>query len=309
MHCSGATPQGSIGVSRRTFLAMSGVAIAGRGGLAQVATGPDTEASLREALAQAGIASPTVQTTASYLGAGDAPAGFLQQALSLCEALAGDFLKHFRANGFEVSAPTNRMTVVVLSGPQSYAKWTGTSAEEAVGGHYDLASNRLVIFDNRNRAEAGPEASRANTVSLMHEATHQLCFNSGLLDRAGDVPKLISEGLATYGEVRRPDGRTRVGDPNAGRLAVLRSEEWLPLERLWNEDALFDDPATQQQAYAQGWLVMQTLVPRNGWRTKFQAYLDRIQPRRNADSRLADVIETLGEIPALESAVRRRLRR
>lgn len=304
MHCSGANRRGSIGVSRRNFLAGVGLAYCGAGRLSRLVTAADSEKSLREALGQAGIAAPTIRETASYLAAGDAPAEFLQQALALCEALAQDFLKHFQSNGFGVVSPPEKLTLIVLSGPRSYAAWTGTPAEEAVGGHYDLATNRLVIFDNRNRDEAGPEAARANTVALMHEAVHQLCFNSGLLDRLGDVPKLVSEGLATYGEVRRPGGRTRVGDPNTGRLAVLRSGEWLPLERLWTDDALFDAPETQQQAYAQGWLAMQTLVSREAWRGRFRSYLDRIRPRRDAASRKADILATLGEIPEIEAALR-----
>jgi hypothetical protein len=296
-------------VSRRTFL---GASLLGTGLAGGVARGrpddadADAEGGLLAALARAGVARPNLRTTASYLGAGDAPAGFLAEALRLCEALAGDFLKHFRTKGFAVQAPAGRMMVAVLSGPESYARWTGEPAGGAVGGHYDVASNRLVIFDNRGRDAAGPEAARANTVALMHEATHGLCFNAGLLDRAGDVPKLVSEGLATYGEVRRPDGRTRVGDPNAARLAVLRDGDWLPLESLWRDDAAFDDPARQQRAYAQAWLLVHTLVGREAWRAKFRAYLERIKPRTDAAARLEDVTATLGDLPTLEKAVRER---
>jgi hypothetical protein len=298
-------PRGSTGVSRRAFLVATGLALAG----GRPATGQapaDDAAALRAALAGAGIAAANVRTTASYVAAGDAPEAFLRDALALCEALAADFLGHFRRRGFAVAAPAGRMAVIVLSGPESYAKWTGAPAETAVGGHYDLASNRLVLFDNRGREAAGAEAARANTVALMHEATHGLCFNAGLLERAGDVPKLVSEGLATYGEVRRPDGRTRVGDPNAGRLAVLREGAWIPLESLWRDDAAFDDPAVQQRAYAQAWVLVHTLVQREAWRAKFRAYLDRIRPRRDVASRLEDAAAALGPIAALEESVRSR---
>ena len=38
--------------------------------------------------------------------------------------------------------------------------------------------------------------------TLVHEATHQLSFNTGLLNREGDTPLCIVEGLGTYGESR-----------------------------------------------------------------------------------------------------------
>src|SRR5262249_33190682 len=141
------------------------------------------------------------------------------EALEICEALAKDFLKHFKEKEFPVVAPDHRLTVVLLADAPSFAKFLGSEEGEAVAGIYDLDTNRLVVFDNRGNGVA--LAARANTVALVHEATHQLCFNTGLLDRKGDVPLCISEGLATYGEVRRPRGPDRVGSLNRERWAVL----------------------------------------------------------------------------------------
>ncbi len=52
--------------------------------------------------------------------------------------------------------------------------------------------------------DGGRNAStRVNTFTLVHEAIHQLTYNTGLLDRQADVPVAISEGLATFGEHAR----------------------------------------------------------------------------------------------------------
>ena len=91
-----------------------------------------------------------------------------------------------------------------------------------MGGHYELDTNRLVIFDFRpgGGPPAGANPKRINTFTLIHEATHQLTFNTGLLDRQGDVPVAVSEGLAMYAELGH-DGRSVLGMINRPRLEVV----------------------------------------------------------------------------------------
>ena len=40
----------------------------------------------------------------------------------------------------------------------------------------------------------------ANVATIMHEAAHQMSFNTGMLNREGDQPLWLAEGLATYCE-------------------------------------------------------------------------------------------------------------
>ena len=169
----------------------------------------------------AGIGPLTSRTTRRYLGLSDAPAVFQNRALELCEELASDYLDHFKKKGFDPALPKSRMVVVALKDPAEFAAFLGVPVGGAVGGIYDIEANRLVVFDNRTRQAVG-KLERANSISLFHEATHQLTYNSGLLDREGDVPTAISEGLGVYGEVRRPGGSTKIGDPNRDRFPVLK---------------------------------------------------------------------------------------
>ena len=55
---------------------------------------------------------------------------------------------------------------------------------------------------------ADPE--RVNLLALVHETTHLLCFNTGLLSRKANVPAWVSEGLATYVEIWR-NKQTQIG--------------------------------------------------------------------------------------------------
>ncbi len=269
----------------------------------------------------AGLGPVNSKATKRFLGVGNTSAGFRDRALDLCEGLADDYLRHFAAHGFAVALPADRLTVVVLRDAASLAAVFGGALGEAIGGFYDLDSNRLVLFDNRTAvADRGPAAiagERANTITLFHEATHQLTFNTGPLDRQSDVPLLVSEGLAAYGETRRPDGRTRIGRVNAERLAVVaatiqQGDALIPIERLLVEDQTFRDESTRQLAYAQAWLFVYGLMSDRRRTSKFRAYLDRIRERKVRASRVADLESTIGppaDLDAQQVGSARRLAR
>ena len=130
----------------------------------------------------------------------------------ICEPLSDAFLAEFRKLGFKLALPRERMTVITLKNKASYDAYCGVVAGDEVGGHFDLETNRLVVFDFRSkRAELAATAERVNTFTLVHEGMHLLSYNSGLLDRKQDVPAAIAEGLATYGELWRPKGRGKIG--------------------------------------------------------------------------------------------------
>lgn len=222
---------------------------------------------------------------------GEAPAAFLAQALKLCDGLARDFLDHFPRKEFPLHPPERRLMVIVLSGPEAYAAYLGIPPGEADGGHYEPATNRLVIFDNRARDHAGAGVARANTIALMHEATHQLASNTGLLDRSAAVPGWLDEGLAMYAEVRSPDGQRKIGAPNAERLHDLREahdQGRLPrVADLFASDALLDAEASQQAAYALSWLLVYHLLQTPERAAALRDYIAHLGPDRVGEARRA----------------------
>jgi hypothetical protein len=261
------------------------------------------EMEVRAQAREAGLGPLVSRSTPEYLVIGDAPRAFQEEALKICEGLQTDYLEHFREKKLPAEKPSERLTVVVLSGPQAFAAFQGIAQDHAVGGEYDLETNRLVIFDNRAREAAGPNVRRANTVSLVHEATHQLTFNTGLLDRTGDVPACVSEGLAMYAEVRPPKGgREKVGSVNRQRLEVLRAgAPWFPVAKLLTEEALLADPQTAQPAYAESWLLVHYLLSQKP--EAVRAYLEAIRPRRDAKHRLQDARACFGDLEQLDKAL------
>jgi hypothetical protein len=306
-----ARSRGAPGLSRRAWLAGLVLGWAGRSRADdEPRPDPAEERDIAEVQARArkaGLGMLRSRTTAHYLGLGDAPAKFQSEALGLCEGLAQDYLKHFKDKGFAIEPPGRRLTLVILAGAREFAAFLGEEQPAEVGGIYDLDTNRLVIFDNR--AEGGARAARANSVTLFHEATHQLTFNTGLLDRRGDVPLCISEGLAMYGEVRRPGGRASIGAVNAERLpllvqAVQSGRGWVPVRDLFANET-FEGGESQQLAYAESWLLVSYLLRTKARLPGFRAYLEAIRGRRDASKRLQDAQAHLGDLAKLDAALAR----
>jgi hypothetical protein len=244
--------------------------------------------------------------TEHFFGIGDASGEFRTVALGACEALASEFVNHFHKNGFaDLAMPKGRMTVVILADAKSYAAYTGQDQGLAYGGHFELDTNRLVMFDYRaNQAEVNVAAERINTFTLIHETTHQLSFNTGLLELKGDVPLCISEGLATYSETWRPKGNGKIGQVNFPRLKGLTTA-WIPLPRLIVDDELLRAEKTQQTAYAESWVLVHAHMKNPARLARFRAYLAAIKGRENAKLRREDARQHLGDLDKLDADLRR----
>jgi len=259
-----------------------------------------------------GLAALSVKAGERYVAIGNASPQFQATALDLCEGLATDFLTHFTERKFPVQNLSRKLPIVILANPDDFAAFLGLKDEsDAVAGIYEVRSGWLVVRDNRRKES--PQGARANTVSLFHEATHQLAYETRILDRDANLPLAIVEGLGTYGEVRRPDGRTRIGALNAERLQVLGAAardglSLFGLNEFFTDDELFEFPRTEQLAYAQAWgLIHMLMQPARV--TKFQAYLERANSRREPRQRIDDLQAGLGSLEELESELKKHLNR
>ena len=106
--------------------------------------------------------------------------------------------------------------------------------------------------------------------TLAHEGTHQLAFNTGLLNRQGMRPAVV-EGIVLYGETGSLHGPATPGQINATRLDDLahiqRREKWISAADLLTDDAVAFGKTLDRTllAYAEGWLLvyylMQTPIP------------------------------------------------
>ncbi len=261
----------------------------------------DALAAVRDRGKKAGLGVFQLSPSKEFQAIGDAPARFRLEALDRCDRLAKVFREHFRLKGFEVTKPEELLTLVTLKSPESYAAYSGRPLETAIGGHYDLDRNELVMFDLRQDESKGiARPVDANNLVLIHEATHLLCFNTGLLSRANEPPQALSEGLACYGETWRPKVKNAsFGGQNPGRAQVFTESkaaglEWIPLDRLVADDGLFGDAKTQQLAYAESWFLVWNLVGNVSKREKLKATLSKLAQEKTPAARVAAVVDGLG---------------
>lgn len=264
---------------------------------------------LRQQGAESGLPEFRQYEGKRYVAIGTAPNDFMQGALTLCEGLADDFLDHFRAREFQVQAPTARMTIVALSHHDEFNRFLRTDLPADVTGIYEIGSNYLALYDGRSGSPAGAQAERANSITLFHEATHQLTFNTGLLDHNADIPLAFLEGLAMYGEVRRPRGRTKIGAVNRERLGVLVGElrqgrTLLPIADLIRTDAPFTEASTVQLAYAQAWLMIYSLMRNSQAAERLRTYLNAFDSAQPVRSRVELARDCLGELDQLDEYFR-----
>ena len=249
----------------------------------------------------------------NYLAIGNAPLVFMRLTLQDCERVAIDFFDHYLAKGFELTRPEQRLTLVVLADRKAFSAYLRKSVDTSTGGVYEKKTNRLVVYDYR---AAGPQtplrAGHASLMSLAHEAIHQLCFNTGLLDPQSDVPTSIVEGLAMYGEIRKTNARTEPGQINSIRLDDLarlqrRGLAWIPVAELFETDNIVRGVSGNDRrllAYAESWLLVHFLMNDPARLSGFRAYLKTIKSRRTADRRLDDARTHLGDLDQLNKDLR-----
>ncbi|MBV8309799.1 MAG: DUF1570 domain-containing protein [Planctomycetaceae bacterium] len=239
--------------------------------------------------------------SAHFLAVGDAPDSHQRQALALCEALGEAFLVHFRGRGFTVEYPNRRLTMIALRDQDSYAALLGEAPGKDVGGHYDLETNRLVIFDFRSQQTAiVAQAERVNLFTLVHETAHQLSFNTGILNRQVDLPVCVSEGLATYVELWRPGVKNAIGGVNRPRMEALRQAvDWIQIGDLLADDTAFE-PKTAQLAYAESWLLVHYLLRAGSRQPRFRQYLAELAGSNKPADRTKIAEKTLGPLEKLD---------
>jgi hypothetical protein len=300
----------SRGISRRAWLA--GTAAAAVAPRARADDEPETAEAQTRALAR-GLKPFRSLRSKHYVAIGNAPEDYLRLTLLDCEDIARDFIEHYQANGFAVDYPRRRMVAVVLEDEREYARFVPDRTPHGANGVYVPKSNWLIVQDFRNvpRSHSDVPVWADNLRTLSHEATHQLTYNTGLLNRKGDVPRCVSEGLALLGEVRRPRARSLPGQINRTRLSDLahyrRGLGWIPLPRLLTDESWWTatDGGKILLSYAQSWLLIHYLMAAPARAAALRKYLEAIRDRRLSDQRLADARTCLGDLDQLDVELKR----
>lgn len=274
-----------------------------------------------------------IVATRHYVLCTDAGRPYAQWAGSLFERLMAAFHTHWR--GLDLHEPEFPLVAVIFRDPKRFAEFAARDAgagAAAAKGYYSVRTNRIILYDLTAGTAAGPAATvdelnrrlgaaTFNVATVVHEATHQIAFNSGLHTRYADVPLWLSEGLAMYFEtpdLQNRSGWRTVGRPNPSRLrqflAAARTDRSPDsLSTLLRTDQRLTDPKTAGDAYAEAWALTYFLIKTR--RTQYLDYLKRIGRKRpliwnTADERSQDFRAAFGDdLPKLDAEFLRYMQR
>jgi hypothetical protein len=215
---------------------------------------------LREQLAREFGTGFTVSATGHYLVVSSRSGG--DRYGRLFEDLYRQFVVSFAARGFRMVEPEFPLIAVVLPDQASFFRYCeaeGIRPQAGLRGYYLPSSNRVALYD---AVASGQSSAAGLDKTVIHEATHQVAFNTGIHSRIGVSPKWVVEGLATVFEeedARRNDRvgpvMSRVNDerfrwfqqqrgrrPQKSLVELVQSDQWFSTRTL--------------DAYGESWALM-----------------------------------------------------
>jgi len=271
----------------------------------------------------------TVHRTEHYAVAFSGTALYAETVGLLLERQLSVYRNHANALKLPYAEPEFALPVVVLADRQAFDAFalgdvgpTGAQSDS----YFNAARNGTVLFEltagdrgtARTRVQVLAQlAARPTSVStFVHEATHQLAFNTGFSRRYADNPLWLVEGWAMYFEnadVARSSTPRNVGGVNRPRLLQYRGQAGEPAPEAWRElvrdDRRLADAETGPAAYPQAWALTFYLVKRRP--REFAAYVERMANKpallRGApEERLADFQQAFGsDFEALSREIQR----
>lgn len=245
-----------------------------------------------------------VHTTKRYVIAYDTSREYAEWTSSLLEGLYKALTRYWKKQGIELEEPRFPLPIVIHSSAKAYqAEAKGEGVGKGVIGYYHLKTNRVRMFDLTGAQEmrsAGLSMRRGSrseisrmlsapvagplVATIVHEATHQVCFNTGLLQRMADLPLWLVEGMAVYFEA--PQAGSNRGWRGIGKMNERRMATFLRNLPKWNESSLTSligsddrlrDPRTAGAAYADAWALNYYLIKRRS--DDYVAYVKKLGER------------------------------
>ena len=256
---------------------------------------------------------------AHYLIVYDTSPAYAQWCGALFERLYAAFRTDWNRRGFEMAEPEFRLVAIIFSDKAAYVTFSQKdlgNAADSIFGYYNMESNRMVMYElagvtvNGPRRATGPGASGAVT-TIVHEATHQIAFNSGLHQRLSDCPKWFSEGIAMYCEtpdLGRGKGWAGIGVVNRARFGqfqqYLLKRPTDSLKTLISSDNRLVDVTQAVDAYAESWALTYFLIHRHP--KEYVAYLKVLARKRPLEyddkaTRLAEFEKQFGPLDKVDA--------
>jgi hypothetical protein len=211
--------------------------------------------------------------TAHYLICHNTDDSFAAETAELAENLHQSFLSHFGARGMGFTKPQFPLVFVVFDQESEFRRYMQGSSTaqmmDKVAGYYSMETNRVAFFNAASGSSAKYGNARWHNLStIVHEATHQIAFNSGCHRRFADSPPWLVEGLAMYFETPELRGN-KIAWGEIGKLNQPRLKRFLAyrenrlndsIKTLVSSEKRLSDDATAADAYAEAWALTYYLI-------------------------------------------------
>jgi len=236
------------------------------------------------------------------------PAGERDRWAERFETLFRSFVHYFSVRGMRPAAPEFPLVGVVFPSQREFAQYVhqidGAAPPPGIVGFYSPRTNRVLLYDVTH-GQAADADWQQNASTIIHEATHQMAFNTHIHSRVAEPPRWVGEGLAMLFEApgiwnaqEYASAKDRI---NEGRLSTFREYASgqrpagsLPLF-VQNSERLFS--AAPAAAYCEAWAL--TFFLSETEPAKYLQYLARTAAREplrqySAKERLKEFTDVFG---------------
>ncbi len=238
----------------------------------------------------------------------------------LLEVVFDQYFRFMAEQKIEVTQPTRRLPIVIFAGTSEFQTFAARQHPEIsfadTPGYYSVTENQTLLLDltgDRSIRSAVTIRRRLaekplQVATVVHEAIHQLAFNSGLQVRMADNPLWLSEGLAMYFETtssrssllwNRPGLVNPRHQPAFMKLNEANQVSGT-LNTLIESDSAFLNAAETPAAYAKAWALTHYLVREE--KTGMQKFLHVLKQRKpmvglTAEERTQEFLTAFGKMP------------
>lgn len=258
--------------------------------------------------------------TEHYIICSNSASEYIEFCGRLLEAVFDQYFRFMAEQGIVVRQPERRLPVIVFTSAAEFQTYASKQHPEIsfadTPGYFSVRDNQTLLLDLTGDRSIRSMASIRKRLAenplqlatVVHEAVHQLAFNSGLQVRMADNPLWLSEGLAMYFEttsLRSSLLWSRPGLVNPRHqpafIRLLKGQE-IPggMNSLIQSDSAFLNPVELPAAYAKAWALTYYLLRKE--KTGMQKYFRKLSQRKpmagmTAEERILEFREVFGKTP------------
>ena len=261
-----------------------------------------------------------ITETEHYIVCSNSAAEYVEFSGRLLEVVFDQYFRFMTEQKIAVTQPARKLPIMIFAGTSEFQTFASKQHPEIsfedTPGYFSVSDNQTLLLDltGDRSIRSAPTIRRRlaekplQVATVVHEAVHQLAFNSGLQVRMADNPLWLSEGLAMYFETtssrslllwNRP-GLVNPRHQPAFLKLLEDSQISEDLNSLIEADAAFLNAAETPAAYAKAWALTHYLIREE--KTGMQKYLLSLSQRKpmvglTAEQRTQEFQDAFGKLP------------